>query len=135
MNIGHYAKSIVYIALAAVTFLVTALTDNALSTEEIINLVIIVLGAIGVYAVPNFPEGVAKVAKTVIAFLTAGTVALASFLTGGVTISEWMQIIIAAFTAIGVYIIPNEPAVKEVAPVAQALPNENLPAPSATYNG
>jgi hypothetical protein len=135
MNIGHYAKSIVYIALAAVTFLVTALTDNALSTEEIINLVIIVLGAIGVYAVPNFPEGVAKVAKTGIAFLTAGTVALASFLTGGVTISEWMQIIIAAFTAIGVYIIPNEPAVKEVAPVAQALPNENLPAPSATYNG
>jgi hypothetical protein len=135
MNIGHYAKSIVYIALAAVTFLVTALSDNALATEEIINLVIVVLGAIGVYAVPNFPEGVAKVAKTGVAFLTAGAVALASFLTGGVTLSEWLQIIIAAFTAIGVYIIPNEPAVKEVAPVAQALPNDNLPAPSTTYNG
>jgi hypothetical protein len=135
MNIGHYAKSIVYIALAAVTFLVTALTDNALATDEILNLVVVVLGAIGVYAVPNFPEGFAKAAKTGIAFLTAGVVAALSFLTGGIAMTEWLQIIIAAFTAIGVYIVPNEPPVQEVAPVLQVVGGENLPEPSTDYHG
>lgn len=117
MNIGHYAKSIVYIALAAVTFLVTALTDNALAVEEILNLVVVVLGAIGVYAVPNIPETFAKYAKTGIAFLTAGVIAALSFLTDGIVMTEWLQIILAAFTAIGVYIIPNETPIKEVNPV------------------
>lgn len=135
MNIGHYAKSIVYIALAAVTFLVTALTDNALAVDEILNLVVVVLGAIGVYAVPNFPEGFAKIAKTGIAFLTAAVVAALSFLTGGIAPTEWLQIIIAAFTAIGVYIVPNEPPVAEVAPVLQVVGGENLPEPSTDYHG
>jgi len=109
MNIAHYGKSITYIALAAVTFLVTALGDNALSGEEILNLVIVVLGAIGVYAVPNIPEGFARYAKTGIAFATAGVVALLSFWSGGVSTTEWLQIIIMAFTAVGVYIVPNGP--------------------------
>ncbi|UDL15952.1 membrane protein [Microbacterium phage Pumpernickel] len=117
MNISHYAKAITYIAMAALTFLVTALTDNALSTEEILNLVVIVLGAVGVYLVPNFPEGFAKIAKTGIAFLTAGVVAALSFLTGGIEVTEWLQIIIAAFAAVGVYIIPNGPETPEVKPV------------------
>jgi len=120
-NISHYGKSITYIALAALTFLVTALSDNSLSAEEILNLVVVVLGAIGVYAVPNLPEGTAKYAKTGIAFLTAGVVAALSFLTGGIATTEWLQIIIAAFTAIGVYIVPNElkkPAVQQVEVVA-----------------
>lgn len=117
MNISHYGKSITYIALAAVTFLVTALSDNALSGEEMLNLIVVVLGAIGVYLVPNFPEGVAKYAKTGIAFLTAGVVAALSFYTGGIVTTEWLQIIIAAFTAIGVYIVPNGPKAPETQPV------------------
>lgn len=124
-TISHYGKSITYIALAAVTFLVTALTDNTLSGEELLNLVIVVLGAIGVYAVPNFPEGIAKIAKTGIAFLTAGVVAALSFWTGGIETTEWLQIIIAAFTAVGVYIVPNgpkDPVVQPVEVVAVASP-------------
>lgn len=117
MNTSHYGKSITYIALAAVTFLVTALSDNKLSGEEILNLVVVVLGAIGVYLVPNFPEGVAKYAKTGIAFLTAGVIAALSFWTGGIEVTEWLQIIIAAFTAIGVYIVPNGPKEPNVQPV------------------
>ncbi|UVG35202.1 membrane protein [Microbacterium phage Cece] len=125
MNISHYGKSITYIALAAVTFLVTALSDNALSVEELLNLIIVVLGAIGVYAVPNFPEGPATFAKTGIAFLTAGLVAALSFLTGGIGTTEWLQIIIAAFTAIGVYIVPNGPA-KGEAPVQTIVTNVSV---------
>jgi hypothetical protein len=127
-NISHYGKSITYIALAAVTFLVTALSDNTLAIEEILNLVVVVLGAIGVYAVPNLPEGTAKYAKTGIAFLTAAVIAALSFLTGGIVTSEWLQIIIAAFTAIGVYIVPNELKKTGVQPVE--IVGSNAPAPT-----
>jgi hypothetical protein len=108
MNASIYGKSITYIALTAVAFLVTALADNNLSTEELLNLVVVVLGAIAVYAVPNLPEGFAKYAKTGVAFLTAAIIAALSFLTDGVTTTEWLQIVLAAFTAIGVYIVPND---------------------------
>ena len=107
MNVSMVGKAVTYIALAAVTFLVTALSDNNLSSEELLNLTVVILGAIGVYAVPNFPEGVARFAKTGIAFLTAGVLAALSFLTDGISTTEWLQIIVAAFTAIGVYIVPN----------------------------
>lgn len=107
--IGHYGKAITYIALAAVTFLVTALSDNALSLEEKLNLGVVVLGAVGVYAVPNFPEGVAKYVKTAVAFLTAAIVSALSFLSDGVlSTTEWLQIGVAALAAIGVFIVPNE---------------------------
>lgn len=110
MNTSHYGKAITYIALAAVTFLVTALSDNVLTGEEILNLVIVVLGAVGVYAVPNIPESFAKYAKTGVAFLTAGVIAALSFWTGGIVATEWLQIVLAAFAAVGVYIVPNGPA-------------------------
>ncbi|WP_396659506.1 hypothetical protein [Microbacterium sp.] len=109
MSVLHYAKALIYIALAAVAFLVTALSDSVLALDEILNLVIVVLGAIGIYAVPNLPAGAGAYAKTIIAFLTAGVVALLSFLTGGVSLTEWLQVILAAFAGIGVYITPNEP--------------------------
>lgn len=116
-TISHYGKSITYIALAALTFLVTALTDNILGGEEILNLIVVVLGAIGVYLIPNFPEGVARYAKTGVAFATAAVIALVSFWTDGVTTTEWIMVIIAAFTAIGVYIVPNGPKDPVVQPV------------------
>ena len=117
MVLSHYSKAITYIAMAALTFLVTALTDNVLSVDEILNLVVIVLGAVGVYLIPNFPEGFAKIAKTGVAFLTAAVVAALSFLTGGIEVTEWLQIVLAAFAAVGVFIIPNGPKEPEAKPV------------------
>ena len=127
MNIAHYGKSITYIALAAVAFLVTALSDNALSGEEILNLIIVVLGAIGVYAIPNIPENFAKYAKTGVAFLTAGVIAALSFWTGGIETTEWLQIVLAAFAAVGVYIVPNGP--EDVAPTVTTVINNASDAP------
>jgi len=118
MNIGHYAKSITYIALAAVTFLVTALTDNTLSSEELLNLGVVVVGAVAVYLVPNLPEKAARFGKTIATFVTAALVATLSFLTDGISTTEWLQIGIAALAAIGVYIVPNEPPVATVLPVS-----------------
>ena len=103
-----YAKAIMYIALTAVGFLATALTDNTMSIKEVLNLAIMVIGAVGVYAVPNMPEGWRSYSKTIIAAVTAGLVALLSFISGGVTAAEWMQVIVAAFAGVGVFITPNE---------------------------
>ncbi len=109
MNIGHYAKSLLYVALAVVGVLVTALSDDVVSTAELVNIAIIGVGALGVYLVPNLPQNVAKYGKTIVAFIAAALVALNSFLDGGITASEWLQIAVAAFAGIGVFIIPNEP--------------------------
>lgn len=120
MNIGNYAKAIVYVALAAVTFLVTALADNSISTDELVNLAVIVVGAVGVYLVPNFPAKFAQYAKTGVTLLTAALVTTLSFLSDGISTTEWLQIGIAALAAIGVYIVPNTPTVKaEIVSVEQ----------------
>lgn len=104
-----YAKAILYIALAAVTFLVTALSDNRIDVSELINLGIILVGAVGVYLVPNMAGDWRNYLKAGAAFLGAGLVALLSFLTDGVTLAEWLQVGIAALAGIGVTIVPNEP--------------------------
>lgn len=107
-----YAKSILYIALTAVMFLITALADDTLSVEELLNLAVAVVGAIVVYAVPNFPSTVGRYAKTIATAVTAGIILAISFLTDGITLVEWLQIGVAALAAIGVYIVPNQkPAV------------------------
>lgn len=110
MNITHYAKSLLYIALAVVGVLVTALADDVLTVDELVNVGIIGVGAITVYLVPNLPAGVGQYAKVIVTFIVAALVALQSFLTDGITTTEWLQIFVAAFAGIGVYIIPNEPA-------------------------
>ncbi|WP_439593877.1 hypothetical protein [Microbacterium sp.] len=109
MNIGHYAKSLLYIALAVVGILITALADEVVSIDELVNIAIVGVGAITVYLVPNLPSGVGAYAKVIVTFIVAGLVALQSFLTGGITTTEWLQVAVAAFAGIGVYVIPNEP--------------------------
>jgi len=118
----QYTKALIYIALAAVGFLVTALSDDVLTLEEVLNLVVIVLGAVAVYLVPNLQAGPGAYLKAFVAFLTAGIVALLSFLTGGVTLSEWLQVLIAAFAGIGVFIVPNERPSAVERPLYRARP-------------
>lgn len=105
--IAKYTKSIVYIALAAAAFLVTALSDNRVDVSELVNLGIIVVGAVGVYWAPNVPDTWRAYFKGGVAFVVAGLVALLSFLSGGVTTAEWLQVGIAALAGIGVTVLPN----------------------------
>lgn len=106
-SLAVYAKALVYVALAIVSVAITALSDDVISTEEILNAVVIALGALVVYVVPNMPEGVARYSKGIAAFATAGVVALISFLSGGVTVSEWLQVAVAAAAGVGVVLTPN----------------------------
>jgi hypothetical protein len=105
--IALYAKSLVYVALALIGFAITAVADNVITTEELLNGLVVVLGAFVVYLIPNLPAGVAKYSKAIVAFGIAGVVALLSFLSGGVTLAEWLQVIVAAAAGVGVVIVPN----------------------------
>lgn len=119
MNPSHYAKSILAIAAAAIGILVAALADNTVTTAELVNVGIAVVTAVGVYLIPNLPAGPARYFKSGVALLGAALTALASFITDGVTTAEWLQIALAALAAIGVYVVPNGPAVAPIAVITE----------------
>lgn len=118
---AEVAKAIVYIALAAVGILITALADDHLSAVELIQVGVIIAGAIPVYLVAG------AIPKTVAAFLMAAGQAVlllvadaASF--ADVGLSSWLGVIVAAFAAIGVAVVPNgsKPGPLAVVPVTSA---------------
>ena len=102
-----YTKAIVAIAAAALVVLGAALTDNEVTTVELVNIAIAIVTAIGVYLVPNLDDGPRRYAKAIVAFLGAALAALLTVLTDGVTASEWITVVLAALGAIGVTILPN----------------------------
>jgi hypothetical protein len=91
------------IATIAAGLVVAFGNDNIATTPEIINVVILALGAIAVLGAGNLPEGVWAYTKTIDAVATAVAVLLASVYTDGITISEWIQLGLAALGAAGVY--------------------------------
>src|SRR5687768_12614249 len=100
-----YSKAIAMVVMTVVSALVASLTDDVVSTAEWINVAILGFGAANVFTAPNVPY--AKYTKTVIAVLVAGLTALVSFLTNGVTTAEWLQVLVAAAAAVGVYAAPR----------------------------
>jgi len=104
-----YTKSLLAIVAAALGILVTGLADDVLTAAELTNVAIAIVTALGVYLVPNLPSGPAAYLKFAVALLGAALVALSSFLDGGVSTSEWLQVALAGLTAIGVYVVPNIP--------------------------
>jgi flavoprotein len=56
MKVGKYAKFIVSAVMAGGTALTVALGDNVITTTEGIAVALAILGALGVYVVPNARE-------------------------------------------------------------------------------
>lgn len=105
---GHYSKAIVAVLTAALSFLVTAVTDNVVSVDERFGLALAIVTAVSVYLVPNFTGGVARYAKMIVAFVGTGLQALIPLLDGGgITPSAWLLVLVAALGAISVGIVPN----------------------------
>jgi len=52
---ARFTKSILAGLMALLTFLITALTDNTLTTAELVGATLLVAGALGVLVVPNRP--------------------------------------------------------------------------------
>lgn len=106
---GQVAKSLVYVALTAGGLLVSARADKTVTLDEIITIVIVVVGLIPVY----FLRGTEV--KTSVAFVLAALNALNVIFIGGVagfgsvTLDDWILIGIQAFAAIGIAVVPNSP--------------------------
>jgi hypothetical protein len=58
MRVSAYTKFIVAAVVAVGVALNVAIDDNTLATSEIVDLVLVGLGALGVYALPNRKDGI-----------------------------------------------------------------------------
>lgn len=104
MNYGKAAAAVVATILSAI---VTALMgDQVVDAVEWVNVAILAVGAAAVFAAPNVPG--AAYTKTILAVLTAVLTLLTSFIGDGtLDVTEIIQLVIAAFGALGVYAVPN----------------------------
>jgi hypothetical protein len=122
MRIGQYAKAIVLVLAAGLSIFVAASTDNVVSPVEYTNIGLGILTAIGVYLIPNLQAGVAKYAKTFVAFGGAAATALAVIVANaadwnGVTQNDWLGVLLAGLAAIGLFIVPNTSGVPAVSTI------------------
>lgn len=102
----NYAKAGAAVVATILSGVVAALTgDNTIGDVEWINIAILGVGALGIFAAPNVPG--ARVTKAVLAVLSAVLMLLVNLIVDGVTLSEWMQLGVAALGALGVYAVPN----------------------------
>ena len=126
MLVSGYSKSILAVIAAGIGILVAALSDDVINATEIVNVVIGIATAVGVYVIPNASVGAAKYLKTIVALVGAGLTALATALGGtlgfeNLTTSDWLSVTLAALTAVGVFIVPNTdtaPLVGDEGPLA-----------------
>jgi hypothetical protein len=105
---SRYAKAIVAIVAAVVGVLVAALSDDVVTTYELVGIAIALVTAIGVYGVPNLPTGAGRYGKLFVAIVGTALQALAPLiLEGQVTTAGWLMVLLAALGAVGVGIVPN----------------------------
>lgn len=101
----NYAKAILAVVATILTGIVGAYTDDVVTNVEWINVAIMGVGALAVFAAPNVPG--AMYTKAILAVLAACLAALASFITDGISQSELMQLGVIALGALSIYAVPN----------------------------
>lgn len=103
-----FKKLLVALVGAVVFGLQGALSDNNMSTAELIGLISLGLTAIGTWIVPN--TSVLTAAKTWLAALVVGAgVLVPALVDGWQTNADLWPIVIAVLTAAGVYVAPGAP--------------------------
>jgi hypothetical protein len=108
--VSEYTKALAYILTAALGALAAAMSGG-LTTLEVLQVSVLVLGAVGVYLVP-----LVGYLKGVVAFAAAGVSALVAIFDAGgfaslaeVPTESWLLVIVAALGGVGVVILPNTP--------------------------
>lgn len=104
MTLANYVKFFVQV-LVTIGAALSAVWTGGVTPTEWINVAIVGVGALAVFAGPNVPG--AAYTKSILSALSAGLVVLASAITGGISVPEIIQIVIAAAGALGVYVLPN----------------------------
>lgn len=103
-----YAKALVAVLMTIVSAIVAGLTgDGIISPTEWINIAIAATTALAVFTAPNVPG--APVTKAALATIMAILTLAVNFIAGGVTLSEWLQFVVAGAGAMSVYLVPNTP--------------------------
>jgi hypothetical protein len=104
-----YRKFLMALLGAVVITLAAAMSDDVLSSAEIAQVVLAALAPFSVYVLPNAPGYGA--AKALVTAALAGVGLLAGWLEAGqeITNSMWLNLALAVGTALGVFIVPNEP--------------------------
>ena len=101
-----YAKSLLMVVATVVSALIVALGgDQAIDSVEWVNVAIAGVTAAAVFTGPNVAG--ATITKFVLAALGAVLTLLVNVISDGVSLSEWLQLLVAALGALGVYAIPN----------------------------
>jgi drug/metabolite transporter (DMT)-like permease len=110
-----YGKFVVQVLATALVALIAALQDDRVDAAEWINVVLAALTAVAVLGAGNTTEGVWRYTKVIVASAGAGLTLLASFVSDGgvVTVSEWLQVLVAALGAAGVLVVKG-PRLTEV---------------------
>jgi len=79
--------------------------DNFISLEEWLNVGSMTASVALVLFMPNHPSY--PYAKTIAAVIMAVCTILATFLIGGVSFGEWVQVVLTGVAAIGTCVLPN----------------------------
>jgi hypothetical protein len=110
-----YGRAIAAVAIAGLTVLASALTDGHVDPGEGIQIAIQLATAAGVWLVPNLPS--ATSIKTGLAAMLAVLNLAATFITGGLTSAEVINLVIAG---LGVLAIAQAPSLSrsEITPTA-----------------
>lgn len=105
---SHF-KALVAVLMAGLVSYQTLATDGV-SVQDWCSIAVAVIGAVGVYLIPNTPA--LDWAKTGVAVLLAGAQAAVQVSGDGVISgTEWLTVAIAAVGVVSVYVAPNRPAV------------------------
>lgn len=116
-----YAKFLAAAAAAVLAAVVPALSgDNRVDSSEWVNIVILGLGAASVLAAPNVSG--ARYTKLTLAVATAVATAAASLIHDGISLTDWLQLGLAALGALGVWRLPYTPG----ANIGELRPPESL---------
>lgn len=100
-----YAKFLVYLVAGGLLVAYDGLSDGHLSSVELVGIVVAGATAAGVWLRQNAPTNVA--AKAVVAVVGTTGAFLATTIGDGVSSQDWVQLLILALGAAGVFVIPN----------------------------
>lgn len=85
-------------------------TGHTPTTAELLNVAVIGVNALMVFASPNTPG--AQYTKFILSALSAGLVALVTLVGAGsltdISVAGWLQVVVAAGVAVGVFTLPNQ---------------------------
>ena len=116
--VRQYFPILGLVLASVISVFVTASTDNVITGTELGNLVLALLGAIGLYVVPRLAGSAGYYTKTAITVLTALAQGILSFMSNGISANEWAQIALTVFAAVGV--VATTKFVPVMEPVAKA---------------